>query len=98
MKYQRVIAAEFVISTALINVLALATPFFVIHVLNRYIAFGVDTTLATLTVGALIAIGLEFGFREARIRLASVFSNAFVDRFEQKMFDGFLGARAGALE
>jgi len=38
--------------------LALAPPLFVIQVLNRYVAHGVDATLLTLTTGVLIAIAL----------------------------------------
>jgi len=90
--------AEFSIATALINVLALATPFFVIHVLNRYVAFGVDTTLATLVVGAVFAVALEFGFREARVRLATVFSEAVGDHADNRVFESFSKARLFALE
>ena len=43
------LTAEMIAASLLANVLALATPLFVIQVLNRYIAQGVDATLATLT-------------------------------------------------
>ena len=61
---------ELLIASLFANVLALAMPVFVIQVLNRYIAHGIDVTLATLTVGALIAVALEFAFRQARLMLA----------------------------
>ncbi len=61
---------ELMVATLFANTLALATPIFVIQVLNRYIAFGVDTTLATLTVGAVVAVAFEFGFRRVRLNLA----------------------------
>lgn len=61
---------ELMVATLFANMLALATPIFVIQVLNRYIAFGVDTTLATLTVGAVVAVAFEFGFRRVRLNLA----------------------------
>ena len=40
------------------------------QVLNRYVSQGVDATLITLTTGALLAILLEFAFRQARASLA----------------------------
>lgn len=98
MDSKRLHVTEFIVSTALINVLALVTPFFVIHVLNRYIAFGVDTTLATLVAGALLAVALEFGFREARVRLGTVFSNAFGDVRERRMVESFSQIRVFMLE
>jgi len=61
-----------IICSLLLNVLALASPLFVIQVLNRYVSYGVDSTLATLTIGASFAVVLEFGFRQVRMRFASV--------------------------
>ena len=57
------VTTELMIATLFINLLALASPLFVIQVLNRYVTFGVDATLHTLVIGVLIAIVLEFGFR-----------------------------------
>ena len=59
------------VCTFFANLLGLALSVFVLQVLNRYVSFGVDSTLATLTLGALLAVGLEFGFRVARLRLAA---------------------------
>ena len=56
------------------NTLALAAPLFVIQVLNRYVAHGVDATLATLTIGVLLAISLEYAFRKIRMRLGQAIS------------------------
>ena len=64
------LTVELFIASVFANALALAMPIFVIQVLNRYVAHGIDITLATLTVGALIAIALEFAFRQVRLRLA----------------------------
>ncbi|MBM3566919.1 MAG: ATP-binding cassette domain-containing protein, partial [Alphaproteobacteria bacterium] len=47
-----------------------ASTFFVMLVLNRYVAHGVDATLATLTVGVTLAVLFEFAFRQARFRIA----------------------------
>jgi len=71
---------ELLVATLFANALALAAPIFVIQVLNRYIAFGVDTTLATLTAGAVIAVVFEFGFRRVRLKLAQRAAQPFDDR------------------
>lgn len=65
------IATELVLASLFANFLALASPLFVVQVLNRYVAYGVDATLTTLTAGVLAAILLEMGFRQARLMLAS---------------------------
>ena len=64
------LTVELLIASFFASVLALAMPIFVIQVLNRYVAHGVDVTLATLTFGALIAVVFEFAFRQIRLRLA----------------------------
>jgi len=65
------ITAELLLASFFANLLALASPMFVIQVLNRYVAHGIDATLITLTAGVLIAIGLELGFRQARVMIAA---------------------------
>ena len=65
-----VISSELILASVFINILALASPLFVLQVLNRYVAQGVDATLLTLVSGVLIAISLEFSLRQARLRLA----------------------------
>ncbi|MBF0192592.1 MAG: ATP-binding cassette domain-containing protein [Magnetococcales bacterium] len=64
------LAVELGLASLLANGLALASPLFVTQVLNRYVASGVDATLITMTAGVILAIGLELGFRQARLRLA----------------------------
>lgn len=64
------LTAEIFVASLFANILALASPLFVIQVLNRYVSQGVDATLAALASGVLIAIALEFGFRQARMKLA----------------------------
>ncbi|MBF0357062.1 MAG: ATP-binding cassette domain-containing protein [Magnetococcales bacterium] len=53
-----------------INFLGLATSIYVIQVLNRYVSHGIDATLLTLTVGVVLAVIVEFFFRQLRIKLA----------------------------
>ena len=61
---------QLLIASLFISILALATPIFVIQVLQRYIAHGVSSTLSTLVVGILIVILFEFFFRNIRHRMA----------------------------
>jgi len=44
------------------NVLGLVPAVFVILVLNRYVTYGVDATLVTLTTAACLSILFEFIF------------------------------------
>ncbi|GJM06287.1 MAG: hypothetical protein DHS20C10_00210 [marine bacterium B5-7] len=67
-------AIELMLTSLFANLLALASPLYVIQILQRYVANGVDGTLVTLTVGVVIAIILEFLFRMLRNRLASAVS------------------------
>ena len=62
-------AIGLLVVSLLVNLLALAAPLFVIQVLNRYVAYGIDATLATLTGGILLAIIFEFVFRLLRRRM-----------------------------
>lgn len=61
---------ELFLSSLLINLLGLAGSLYSIQVLNRYLALGIDTTLLTLTVGAIIAVVFELALRSARLRIA----------------------------
>ena len=89
---------ELLIASVFANALALAMPIFVIQVLNRYVAHGVDITLATLTVGALIAIALEFAFRQVRLRLARGLSEKADLDLSEAGFKALLYSKPAALE
>ncbi len=65
------LAFEICLSSFFINILSLASPIFVIQVLNRYVGYGFDGTLITLTTGVLIAGALNHGFTLVRMRIAS---------------------------
>ncbi|SMF20545.1 ATP-binding cassette domain-containing protein [Desulfovibrio gilichinskyi] len=65
------IAFEISLASLFINILSLASPIFVIQVLNRYVGYGFDGTLITLTCGVLIAGFLNHGFTLVRGRMAS---------------------------
>jgi ATP-binding cassette subfamily C protein LapB len=92
------LTTELVAASLLANLLALAPPLFVIQVLNRCVAHGVDATLLTLTTGALIAIALEFGFRQIRHRLARGVSAGQDDKLSVSGFGVLISAKSGALD
>ncbi|MFO7595464.1 MAG: ATP-binding cassette domain-containing protein [Desulfocurvibacter africanus] len=69
-----ILTAELLAASLCINLLAFAAPLFTIQVLNRYVTFGFDGTLVTLTAGMLLALGLMFLFRQARLKMAAVVS------------------------
>lgn len=68
------VAWEILAASFLYNLMSLASSIYVILVLNRYIGYGFDGTLYTLTLGVLIASGLGFAFGEVRNRLCAVVS------------------------
>ncbi len=92
------IAAELIAASFLASLLALASPLFVIQVLNRYISHGIDGTLATLTVGVVLAVLLEFAFRQVRLRLARGVSAGPDEEVSSSTFAVLTGAKAAALE
>ena len=58
------------IASLFVNLLALATPIYVIQVLQRYVAYGVTSTLVTLVVGVILISLFEFFFKNIRHRMA----------------------------
>ena len=61
------IFSEMMVASFFANVMALASPLFVMQVLNRYVGQGVDATLVTLTSGVLIGIALALGKKVQKI-------------------------------
>ena len=61
---------KLLIASFLVNILALATPIYVIQVLQRYVAYGVTSTLVTLVIGVTFIAIFEFFFRNIRHRMA----------------------------
>lgn len=79
------------------NILALASPLFVIQVLNRYVAHGVDATLWTLTMGVIIAIAFEAAFRHLRLKIAYALVLPFDRANADLVFGTLTSARADVL-
>jgi ATP-binding cassette subfamily C protein LapB len=61
---------KLLVASFLVNILALATPIYVIQVLQRYVAYGVTSTLVTLILGVTFIVIFEFFFRNIRHRMA----------------------------
>ena len=92
------VAFELITATLFISILALASPIFVMQVLNRYVSQGVDATLITLTSGVLIAIVLELIFRQARLHIAQQIST---NKDEDHALNGYktlVNSKLSALE
>jgi ATP-binding cassette subfamily C protein LapB len=92
------IAVELTISSLFVNVLGLAQSLFVMQVLNRYVAYGVDATLATLTTGVLIAVALEFAFRQARLSVARGVSVGPDEKVAIEGFEALTRAKVAAVD
>ena len=56
----RPLFVKLIIASFLVNILALATPIYVIQVLQRYVAYGVTSTLVTLVLGVTFIVIFEF--------------------------------------
>ncbi|MGB0682647.1 MAG: ATP-binding cassette domain-containing protein [Magnetovibrionaceae bacterium] len=92
------LSLELLLASFFANLLALASPIFVIQVLNRYVTHGVDTTLATLTAGVMIAILLEFGFRQVRLRIAHAVSATADAKLNEATFGMLTGTKSAAID
>lgn len=89
---------ELIASTFAINVLALGSSLYSIHLLNRYVSIGLNPTLVSLTVGVLIAIVFEFLLRKQRQRVLGVVSQRGDERMSERVFGAFSKTRLGALQ
>lgn len=91
------LAWEILAASFLSNLMSLASSIYVILVLNRYVGYGADGTLYTLTTGVLIATALGFGFGEVRSRLASAVSLGPDADLREKTLAALARARLTAL-
>ena len=62
------------VSSFIIGLCALAPSLFVLVVLDKYLASGITSTLISLTVGAILLLGFEFGFRQNRASMIQAFN------------------------
>lgn len=75
-----------------IHILGFASALYVTLVFSRYSLSGLDATLLTLTMGALLAMAIEGYLRKARRRMVE----AFVARVERERIEGLVERLLGA--
>lgn len=81
------------VSTVTVNVLALASSFYSIHLLNRYVTVGLTPTLVTLTVGVILAIGFEVFIRKQRQQVLLSIATEGEEETSRRVFEGLARAR-----
>lgn len=91
-------ALELLLATGLVHLLGLVGTVFVILVFNYYLPYGVDTTLVTLALGALIAACAEWGFRAARVNLSAGLSGGPNRGLGAAVFDQLANGNLALLE
>ncbi|GAB6125767.1 ATP-binding cassette domain-containing protein [Humidesulfovibrio idahonensis] len=91
------LAWEILAASFLSNLMSLSTSIYVILVLNRYVGYGSDGTLYTLTSGVLIASALGFAFTEVRGRLAGAVSQASDEDLNERTLAALARARLNDL-
>ncbi|MBU1001659.1 MAG: ATP-binding cassette domain-containing protein [Proteobacteria bacterium] len=84
-------------ATFFVNLLSFASPLFVMLILGQYVDSGFDGTLITLTVGMLIALLMQVGFRQARTLMAGLLSIERDREISQTLFEVLTRARSMAL-
>ncbi|SMF51720.1 ATP-binding cassette, subfamily C, LapB [Azospirillum oryzae] len=78
------------------NLLGLASSFYTMLVLNRYVTHGVDSTLVALTVGVVLSIAFEHLFRHVRLGIAGRIGRVEHENLATGAFGILLTARSGA--
>mgnify|MGYP006243329523 FL=1 len=77
------------VSSFIIGLCALAPSLFVLVVLDKYLASGITSTLISLTVGAMLLLCFEFGFRQNRASMIQAFNRKIfqplVDALSRKL-------------
>lgn len=89
---------ELLLASLLISFLGLVSSLYSMQLMNRYVTFGIDATLFTLTLGALMALLLEFLLRKARARIELVVCNRAVAKAQDQALVAYAGARYQLLE
>ena len=77
------------LATVTINVLALGSSFYSIHLLNRYVTIGLTPTLVTLTIGVVIAIVFELILRKERQKVLVSIARENESSVSQRVFRAF---------
>lgn len=80
------ITADLAVSSLFINILGLTSSIYSIVVLRRYLSVGLDSTLVTLTVGALLAVFFEFALRSIRMAVGRELSRVSDRELSEAVF------------
>ncbi|WP_462327288.1 ATP-binding cassette domain-containing protein [Desulfobaculum sp.] len=91
-------AAELLAASLLMNLLALVDTVFVMIVLRRYVAHGLDGTLYLLAGGTLVAVLVLWGVRRARNQLAAAMDMGRAEAVEARTMEHLVTARVSGLE
>jgi ATP-binding cassette subfamily C protein LapB len=94
----RLLTLELLIASLFINLLSLASSVYVIQIFNRYISYGVDATLVTLTTGVCLALLFEFAFQRLRLQQAENIGKARNEQLHISTFTNLTHAKASALQ
>jgi ATP-binding cassette subfamily C protein LapB len=92
------LAAQIVVASFFVNLLFLASPIFVIQILSRYIGYGFDGTLYTLTAGMIIALVLGLAFTVIRTRMCALLSAEPDKQLQTAVLDSLTRIKASAME
>jgi len=90
------LAVEIIVASFFVNILA--SPIFVIQILSRYIGYGFDGTLYTLTGGMLIALALGVAFTIVRTRMCTAVSLEPDQRLQAVVLDALTRIKAAAFD
>ncbi|EWY40914.1 hypothetical protein N825_33830 [Skermanella stibiiresistens SB22] len=92
------LTARMIAASLTANALGVASSFYVMLVLNRYVSHGVDSTLVALTTGVVIAIAFEHIFRHVRLRVATGFGRDENERAAMGVYGILLTAKPSNAE
>lgn len=90
--------AQVLTAGLILNLIALATPFFIMLVYDRVIAAGSIATLPMLCVGAAMAIGFEVVLRRIRSRGLSWLASRLDNIVSNRIFSHLIGLSPSLIE
>jgi len=94
----KTLAAEIIVASLFVNVLFLASPIYVIQILSRYIGYGFDGTLHTLTAGMVIALVLWVAFTVIRTRMCVAVSVEPENQLQTAVLEALSTIKAAVLD
>lgn len=90
------VLAQAALGTAIVNLLALALPFFTSIVFDRVVPHRALDTLNVLTIGALIMLGFDFLIRSIRAHFVDTFGKRTDVVLSNRVLSHILAARLGS--